>query len=35
VSFERRASDALFATEERKEDLAALVEKRPAKFKHR
>ena len=35
VRFERRAFHALFATADQKEGMAAFVEKRPAKFKHR
>ena len=35
VRFERRVFHALFATEDRKEGMAAFVEKRPAKFKNR
>jgi enoyl-CoA hydratase len=35
VAFERRVFHALFATEDQKEGMAAFVEKRPAKFKHR
>jgi enoyl-CoA hydratase len=33
--FERRVFHALFATDDQKEGMAAFVEKRPAKFKHR
>ena len=35
IRFERRMFHALFSTEDRKEGMAAFVEKRPAKFKHR
>jgi enoyl-CoA hydratase len=35
VAFERRVFHALFATEDQKEGMAAFVEKRPAKFRHR
>lgn len=35
VRFERRLFHATFATEDQKEGMAAFVEKRPAKFKHR
>ena len=35
VRFERRVFHALFATEDQKEGMAAFVEKRPPKFKHR
>jgi enoyl-CoA hydratase len=35
VLFERRVFHALFATEDQKEGMAAFVEKRPAKFKHK
>jgi enoyl-CoA hydratase len=35
IRFERRVFHALFATEDQKEGMAAFVEKRPAKFKHR
>jgi len=35
VRFERRAFQALFATEDQKEGMAAFVEKRPAAFRHR
>jgi len=35
VRFERRVFHALFATEDQKEGMAAFIEKRPAKFKHR
>src|SRR4249920_2290249 len=35
VRFERRVFQALFATEDQKEGMAAFVEKRPAKFKNR
>src|SRR5438067_1609873 len=35
VRFERRVFHALFATEDQKEGMAAFVEKRAAKFKHR
>jgi enoyl-CoA hydratase len=35
VRFERRVFHSLFATEDQKEGMAAFVEKRPAKFKHR
>jgi enoyl-CoA hydratase len=35
VLFERRVFQALFATEDQKEGMAAFVEKRPAKFKNR
>jgi enoyl-CoA hydratase len=35
VLFERRVFQALFATEDQKEGMAAFIEKRPAKFKNR
>ena len=35
ILFERRVFHALFATQDQKEGMAAFVEKRPAKFKHR
>jgi enoyl-CoA hydratase len=35
IRFERRAFQALFATEDQKEGMAAFVEKRPPKFKNR
>ena len=35
IRFERRLFHALFATDDQKEGMAAFVEKRPAKFKHR
>jgi enoyl-CoA hydratase len=35
MRFERRVFQSLFATEDQKEGMAAFVEKRPAKFKHR
>jgi enoyl-CoA hydratase len=35
VRFERRAYQALFATEDQKEGMRAFVEKRPAAFKNR
>ncbi len=35
IRFERRAFHSLFATEDQKEGMAAFVEKRPAKFKHK
>ncbi len=35
VRFERRVFHSLFATEDQKEGMAAFVEKRPARFKHR
>ena len=35
VRFERRVFQALFATEDQKEGMAAFVEKRPAKFKNK
>ncbi len=35
VLFERRVFHSLFATEDQKEGMAAFVEKRKAKFKHR
>jgi len=35
ILFERRAFHALFATEDQKEGMAAFVEKRKAKFKHK
>jgi len=35
VRFERRVFQALFATEDQKEGMAAFMEKRPAKFKNR
>jgi enoyl-CoA hydratase len=35
VRFERRVFHALFATEDQKEGMAAFIEKRPAKFKHK
>jgi enoyl-CoA hydratase len=35
LMFERRVFHALFATEDQKEGMAAFVEKRPAKFRHR
>jgi enoyl-CoA hydratase len=35
VRFERRVFHALFATEDKKEGMAAFVEKRPPKFRHR
>ena len=35
IRFERRVFHMLFATEDQKEGMAAFVEKRPAKFKHR
>jgi enoyl-CoA hydratase len=35
VRFERRVFHALFATEDRKEGMAAFIEKRPAKFRNR
>ena len=35
IRFERRVFHALFATEDQKEGMAAFVEKRPAKFKHK
>jgi enoyl-CoA hydratase len=35
IRFERRVFHALFATHDQKEGMAAFVEKRPAKFKHR
>jgi len=35
IRFERRVFHSLFATEDQKEGMAAFVEKRPAKFKHR
>jgi enoyl-CoA hydratase len=35
IRFERRAFYAMFATEDQKEGMAAFVEKRPAKFKHK
>ena len=35
VLFERRAFHALFATEDQKEGMAAFVDKRKPKFKHK
>ena len=35
IRFERRVFHALFATDDQKEGMAAFVEKRPAKFKHK
>jgi enoyl-CoA hydratase len=35
LRFERRVFHALFATEDQKEGMAAFVEKRPPKFKHK
>jgi enoyl-CoA hydratase len=35
VGFERRVFHSLFATEDQKEGMAAFMEKRPARFKHR
>jgi enoyl-CoA hydratase len=35
VRFERRAFHSLFATEDQKEGMAAFIEKRAPKFKHR
>ncbi len=35
IRFERRAFQALFATEDRREGMAAFIEKRPARFKDR
>jgi enoyl-CoA hydratase len=35
VLFERRVFHALFATDDQKEGMAAFIEKRPAKFRHR
>ena len=35
VRFERRVFQALFATEDQKEGMAAFIEKRPAKFKNK
>jgi enoyl-CoA hydratase len=35
IRFERRVFHSLFATEDQKEGMAAFVEKRPAKFKHK
>ena len=35
IRFERRVFHSLFATDDQKEGMAAFVEKRPAKFKHR
>ena len=35
IRFERRVFHMLFATEDQKEGMAAFVEKRPAKFKHK
>jgi len=35
VRFERRVFHSLFATEDQKEGMAAFIEKRPPKFKHR
>ena len=35
IRFERRIFHALFATEDQKEGMAAFVEKRPARFKHK
>jgi enoyl-CoA hydratase len=35
LMFERRLFHALFATEDQKEGMAAFVEKRKAKFKHK
>jgi enoyl-CoA hydratase len=35
IRFERRMFHALFSTEDRKEGMAAFVEKRPAKFRHK
>jgi enoyl-CoA hydratase len=35
VRFERRVFHPLFTTEDRKEGMAAFIEKRPAKFKNR
>jgi enoyl-CoA hydratase len=35
VRFERRLFHSSFATEDQKEGMAAFVEKRPAKFRHR
>jgi enoyl-CoA hydratase len=35
VRFERRVFQALFATEDQKEGMAAFAEKRPAQFRHR
>ena len=35
IRFERRMFHALFATEDRREGMAAFVEKRPPTFKHR
>jgi enoyl-CoA hydratase len=35
VRFERRLFHSTFATEDQKEGMAAFVEKRPARFKHR
>jgi enoyl-CoA hydratase len=35
VLFERRVFQALFATEDQKEGMAAFVDKRPAKFKNK
>ena len=35
IRFERRVFQAMFATHDQKEGMAAFVEKRPADFKHR
>jgi enoyl-CoA hydratase len=35
IRFERRVFHSIFATEDQKEGMAAFIEKRPAKFKHR
>jgi enoyl-CoA hydratase len=35
LAFERRLFTGLFGTEDQKEGMAAFVEKRPPKFKHR